>query len=107
MIIPDEVYDDWMPCLGAMAIGIYGAICRLSEQQEEVRVKDLEATCLVHTQTLSLICRKMSTCGLIEISDPVAHLETVVMLLPLPAIATRGTPILFGSARLLPEVTHE
>lgn len=101
--IPDVVYDDWLPVLGAMVIGVYCAIRRLSERQETVRVQDLQSTCLVHGQTLTLICRKLAVCGLVGLSDPVAQGGTCITPLPLPLVVTRGTPVLFGSARLLQE----
>ena len=90
--VPNYIYDLWLPLLGATAIGVYSAYCRL-ERQGQVRgksLRDFSVACRIGVSKLDKINTQLRELGFIKTEKPsgwkrLAHWTTTITVLDPPS----------------------
>lgn len=89
--VPAYVYDIWMPLLGATAVGVYAAYCRLGYERKiwGQGIKELAEAMRLGDKTLAGINDMLAECGFIRIEIPqgqhrVMHWTTKITILEPP-----------------------
>jgi hypothetical protein len=78
-IVPNYVFDIWMPLIGAKALGVYATYVRLERAGivKSLSQADLSKATRIGTRTLSDINKTLEECGFIEVNVPIGYQKTM------------------------------